>query len=164
MVPDTDLQFQVALKALREVVMPAVDPANGVALEQLHLAIVTIDLARSRLPLRHARIRQELRNACDLADRIKAVGGKGDLAGLIAEADALLLDPEANEATLDGTRQRILSAAEDAVAASKGDLEIARAVIAAVRPQTDLARAWCLPAGFDVDPQDLPELETLLPQ
>ena len=129
-----------------------------------YLAIVTIDLARSRLPLRHARIRQELRNARDLADGIKAAGGDANLAGLIAEADALLVDAEAKEASLDAARLRILSAAEDAVAASKGDPAIAKAVIAAVKPQTDLARAWCLPAGFDVDPQDLPALETLLPQ
>ena len=164
MVPDTDLQLKVALKALREVVMPAVDPANGVALEQLHLAIVTVDLVRTRLPLRHARIRQELRNARNLADSVQAAGGEGGLAELVATADALLLDPEATEASLDATRLGILSAVEDAVAASNGDRAIARAVIAGMRPQTDLARAWCLPAGFDVDPQDLPPLEQLLPQ
>lgn len=164
MVPDTDLQLQVVLKALREVVMPAVDPANGVALEQLHLAIVTLDLVRSRLPLRHARIRQELRNARALAGEVSAAGGGGGLAEAILEAETLLLDPEANEATLDATRLRILSAVEDAVAVSNGDRAIARAVIAATRPQTDLARAWCLPAGFDVDPQDLPALDSLLSQ
>ena len=42
MVPDADLQLSVVIKALSEVVAPAVDPANRLAVEQLHLSIATI--------------------------------------------------------------------------------------------------------------------------
>lgn len=162
MVPDTDLQLKVVLKALREVVLPAVDPANGVALEQLHLAMMTVDLVRGQMPFRHQRIRQELRNARDLAAQVADAGGSGIAVDLIAEAEAALGDPEGSEAALDAIRLRILSAVEEVVATSGGKAEIARAVIAATRPQTLLTRAWCAPAGFEVDPQHVPPLDSLL--
>ena len=163
MVPDAELQLDVALKALREVVLPAVDPANGVAIEQLHLAMMTIGLVRERLPLRHRRARQELRNALDMAERLAALGAGGEAVASLADAArGLLADPAADEAALSTVRCALLAALEAVVAASGGDVAIARAVVAASKAQTDLARAWCLPAGFEVGAEDLPALDTLL--
>ena len=86
MVPDAELQLDVALKALREVVLPAVDPTNGVAIEQLHLAMMTIGMVRQRMPLAHARARQELRNALDMAERLADLGAGGGAVASLAEA------------------------------------------------------------------------------
>ncbi|WP_374414029.1 hypothetical protein [Novosphingobium colocasiae] len=160
MVPDLELQLAAATKALREVVAPAIDPANGVALEQLHLAMATVDFVRTRLPLRRRRVVRELENAHALAMQVAAAGG-GTLAALADEAQALL-DSGADDAAMDALRLRILDAAEQAVAADPGNKDLSRAVLAVAQHQTDLARAWFAPMGFEVDPAGRPTLEQLL--
>jgi hypothetical protein len=47
-------------------------------------------------------------------------------------------------------------------AGDANDHAIARAIIAASKPQCDLARAWCLPAGFELHPGEVPPLAELL--
>lgn len=161
MVPDADLQLAVVIKALRDVVAPAVDPANKLAIEQLHLSIATIGLVQRGLPLAHARARRELLNAVALADAVTAAGGTLD----VAAAGAALADPAADEPRLDEVRRALLAAVEGAVAAAAGtprETAVARAVIAASKPQCDLARAWGGASGFEVEPDALPALEDLL--
>ena len=51
MVPDIDLQLQVAIKALSDAIAPAVDPDDKMATEQLQLVIATLTMARERLPV-----------------------------------------------------------------------------------------------------------------
>lgn len=161
MVPDADLQLAVVIKALRDVVAPAVDPANKLAIEQLHLSIATIGLVQRGLPLAHARARRELLNAIALAEAVADAGGCADH----GPAQAALADPAADEARLDGERRDLLAVVEAAVAAAAGtarETAVARAVIAASKPQCDLARAWCAPSGFEVEPDALPPLDELL--
>jgi len=162
MVPDTDLQLSVVIKALSEVVAPAVDPANRLAVEQLHLSIATIGLVQRGLPLAHARARRELVNALDLADAVATAGGH---VGSTDDARAALEEARASEADLDVVRKRLLAAIEAGVTASvgtKAETPVARAVIAASKAQFDLARAWGAPAGFEVERGALPSLESLL--
>lgn len=45
---------------------------------------------------------------------------------------------------------------------SEGGILVSAAVIAASKPQFDLARAWSMPAGFELDPVEVPALEMLL--
>lgn len=164
MVPDADLQLSVVIKALREVVAPAVDPANTLAIEQLHLSIATIGLVQRGLPLAHARARRELINALALARAVVDAGGA--VAG-ISDAQAALGDVRLGEADLDAVRKALLSSSEAAVAASVGtdtETAVARAVIAASKAQFDLARAWGEPAGFEVERVALPSLESVLAQ
>lgn len=161
MVPDSELQLAVVIKALRDVVAPAVDPANKLAMEQLHLSLATLGLVQKGLPLAHARARRELSNAIDLAGAVSAAGGVVDAAA----ARGALADAAADEAALDDARRTLLSAVEQAVAASAGaanERAVARAVIAASKPQCDLARAWCAGSGFEVEADALPSLESLL--
>lgn len=161
MVPDTDLQLAVVIKALRDVVAPAVDPANKLAIEQLHLSIATIGLVQRGLPLAHARARRELLNAVALAEAVAAVGSPIDGGA----AQAALGDPAADEPRLDSERRALLAAVEGAVTAAAGttrETAVARAVIAASKPQCDLARAWCAASGFEVEPDALPALDDLL--
>jgi len=161
MVPDSDLQLAVVIKALRDVVAPAVDPANKLAIEQLHLSIATLGLVQNGLPLAHARARRELINAIDLAAAVSAAGASIDAAA----AHGVLADAAADEGALDAARRALLSTVEQAVSASAGKPEeraIAKAVIAASKPQCDLARAWCAGSGFEVEADALPSLESLL--
>jgi len=169
MVPDSGLQLAVVIKALREVVAPAVDPANRLAMEQLHLSIATLGLVQQGLPLAHARARREMLNALALAEAVRTAGGGESLGATLGEAmagaRATLDDPRAGEGSLNDARRALLAQTEAAVAASAGtpvQQAVARAVVAASRAQFDLARAWCLGAGFETGTEGLPALDALL--
>jgi hypothetical protein len=152
MIPNIDLQLSAVIKALRDVVAPATDPNNKLAMEQLHLSIATLQLVQTWVPMEHRRARQELSNAMNLGQMVGEAGAKASLGSILGCACEILDDTSADTATLDGIRLLLLSNVEAAVAeASSGASEtaIARAVIAGSRPQLDLARAFCRPAGFD---------------
>jgi len=162
MIPDPDLQLSVAIKALRDVVAPAVNPADAVAVEQLHLALATLSMVRSRLPFIHAVARQELANALLLA---AAVDTQGRIGELIAQGREMLENPAITTAEIDVIRGSLLDAVSNhIVSISDPDRQksIAKAVIAHSRPQCDLARAWSLPAGFEPDPDEIMAIERLL--
>lgn len=151
MVPDADLQLQVAIKALSEAVAPAIDPANRLAMEQLHLSIATLGLVRSGLPFQHRRARRELGDAAELAASIALAGAPRP--DLIDAARALLDDPAADEVVLDTLRRDLLEQIEAAVITASGtpaERAVAKATVTGSRAALDLARAWCQPAGFEV--------------
>jgi hypothetical protein len=166
MVPDADLQLRVVIKALRDVVSPAVEPANRLAMEQLQLSIATLGLLQARLPLLHQCARRELANAIALAEALGAVADTGGLLDApLAPARAAVEGADSSAIELEACKARLLEAACRVVERSAGDATdraIARAIIAASKPQFDLARAWCLPAGFELHPGEVPPLEELL--
>lgn len=161
MVPDLELQLAAAIKALREVVAPAVDPANGVALEQLHLATATVDFVRSRMEFRHGRIVRELANAADLAEQALAACDDAGIARLAGQARDQLATGR-DEGEMDRLRAAIMEAVETAVATYPDNRALKQAVLGIAARQTDLARAWFAPMGFEVDPASRPVLEDLL--
>lgn len=165
MVISLDLQLRVVLKALREVVAPAVDPTNQLAAEQLALSIATLAMVQSRLPYIHAGSRQELSNAVTLATVVVNAAETTKLQGQIASAQALLENPGSTLTDLESTRSKLLTAISTLVEETQDPARrtaVSAAVIAASKPQFDLARAWSLPAGFELDPVEVPALETLL--
>lgn len=166
MVPDIDLQLQTVIRALSEVVAPAVSPQNQPAIEQLHLSIATLKLLKERVPLEHARARVELTQAIALAEAMQAADGTRAMDAAVADSRQALADPAAGATQLDERRRALLALAEAAVAAAEPAArdKIARAVVAASRAQLDLARAWCLPAGFETSPGSIPPLDALLAQ
>lgn len=165
MVISLDLQLRVVLKALREVVGPAVDPANQLAAEQLALSIMTLAMVQSRLPYIHAGSRQELSNAVTLATAVVNAAETTKLHDQIATAQALLENPGSTLTDLENTRSKLLNAISSLVKETQDPVRraaVSAAVIAASMPQFDLARAWSLPAGFELDPVEIRALEALL--
>lgn len=163
MVPDADLQLAVVIKALRDVVSPAVDPANRLALEQLHLSIATLGMVRSGLPLQHQRARRELMNAVTLAGLIVQAGARSPHA--LSTARAALDDASMGPGAIDSVRLKLLGEIESAVAAAAGAPEektVALAVLKGSRAQFDLARSWCSAAGFEVHSGEVPPLDHVL--
>ena len=171
MVPDFDLQLQAAIKALRDTVAPAVDPANKVAIEQLHLSIATIAMVRDRLPLARRFARRRLEDALDLARAVAAAARTDaaiDLAGLdtaVAAGPALLADAtaeiehyEAANAAVTGATLAVINAAQ--TSAATGTIDVA--VLKASAPAFERSRAWFLSAGFEPDPAAIRPLTTLL--
>lgn len=165
MVPDLDLQLGVSIKALRDVIIPAIDPANGVALEQAHLTLATLGMARQNFPYIQRLARTELRHAIAMGDAVAgSVQASTPLVDLRVAARSALADPEAGAGTLDACRHAILSEIETQIAqAETGEFApIAKAYLGAVEPQLELQRKWSAGAGFDPDAVALPALDEML--
>ena len=165
MIISLDLQLRVVMKALREVVAPALDPANHLAEEQLGLSIATLAMVQSRLPYIHVASRQEVSNALTLAEAVGNAAGTTQLDDHIASAQAVLDNPSSTLDDLQSARGALLTAVSTVVEQAQDPARrtaVSTAVIAASKLQFDLARAWSLPAGFEPDPDEVPALETLL--
>ena len=161
MVPDLDLQLQAVIKALGDTVMPALDPANRVAAEQLSLSLATLGMVRARLPLASRREWQELQNMIGLGEAVAALGDFNALDAALA--DAAVVRDDANPQPFARTKAtRAIGAATSAVVTAGASDAVMRAVVTHSKPATDLSRAWSLPAGFEPDPDEVPALESLL--
>jgi len=164
MVPDIDLQLRVVMKALRDVVAPALDPNNRLAAEQLGLSLATLGMVQARLPLLQEATRRELANAIDVAKAAAEAGASG-LDAALGAGRATLSDPGASAAALTARKRALLDATSAALNRDESPVTrraIDRAVLSASKAQCDLARAWCLSAGFEPDPHEVPPLETAI--
>src|SRR3546814_7700012 len=97
MVPSVDLQLQAAIKALSDTVGPAVDPADKVASEQLHLVIATLGMVRERLPAQRRFIRRLLEDAVAIAGAVNASEQDDGLAAAVVVGRAALADTEVED-------------------------------------------------------------------
>lgn len=164
MVPDLDLQLQAVIKALTDTVMPAVDPAHRMAVEQLGLSIATLSMVRERLPLAGLREWQELANAVALGKATIEETPSVALQKALGAGAALLESVRPAPGARAQAARTILTAVSGAVCEA-GDGEataLMRAVVEASRPALDLARAWGKSAGFEPDPDEVPEVADLL--
>lgn len=166
MIPDPDLQLKVVIKALRDTVMPALDPAQSTAIEQLGLSIATLEMVRARSPYRAAREWIDLADAVELARCVSAVTGHAELTDEIATGQRLLEISCPPIDSLERSRGVILSTISALVetAADANIDRLTRIVIAGSKPSTDMARSWSRSAGFEPEPADVPELTAFLEQ
>lgn len=160
--------LQAAVKALEHAVMPAVDPADPLAAEQLKLTLGYLKLLRSRFDLVQARRRFELEHqramAKALQDEARALGGT-----LAARFERALARADLAEGA-----DEVRAATADLAAATSG---LVRAVAAAdpvrrrlvestvarhSRCWIDAQRAWFAPLGFELHPTRIPTLEEAL--
>jgi hypothetical protein len=168
-------QLQTVIKAMTDVVLPAVDPANKLAQEQAQLVIGMLGLLQQRLPLLFRYEREELQRYLALARELAPARGgartreaQADLAaGAAAGADVLeraRAEPAELEAAVIDLRAKVgeLIAAvnDDGESASRRELQ--RAVLAAAKVQTRRERAWLAPTGFESDPKAITPIERQL--
>jgi len=160
-----DTQLEVIRRALTDVVMPALEGADGHVIEQLHLSLAAAGFMQARLP--HARrfYRADLRAYGKLAEEIAgclSAHGAGDtdaVLSLASAAQTLLDDPEADSEDYIGLTRHIRSTVAGLSENSAGqDYESALdGLILAFNADAQLqARAWCEPFGFELQPEDLP--------
>ncbi|MDF3313210.1 hypothetical protein P3H15_50800 [Rhodococcus sp. T2V] len=169
MIPDPNLQLQVAAKALSEVVAPAIDPENRLATEQLQLSIATIELVRSRLHLLQALKRAELADAVTLAEQLCATAADGskyaeDLGTAVNRARAVVDALGPDEQAIEEVLQKLRSSTCAFVSSPQPEIndQIELAVVKAAKSQLDRARSWCKPSGFEADPARVSEIEDVL--
>jgi hypothetical protein len=173
MADHTDNALAASVKALTDVVLPALGTSDPVASEQLRLVIGFLTFMRSRLPMQEARRRFELGHylnvARSIADDARLASSEvcNRLDNATASARKLLDDPAASGEDIAATAAElsaVLSALVRVVAAGDGELRqrVERAVLLAAQSLIDAQRAWYLPMGFDLEPANLPSLDKAL--
>ncbi|MFT4585421.1 MAG: hypothetical protein ACI915_004297 [Gammaproteobacteria bacterium] len=162
MVPDTDLQLKVVIKALETTIAPALDPLDPLAAEQCQLAVATLSFIRSHLPLRRRLVRAELADNLALAGQLCASTRAGTLEPAIATASTALDDPDLDTTELVTVNADLLDALATVIDTSGCDREVARAVVAGWKDHARRGRAWTVSAGFELDPDSVTPIEQLL--
>lgn len=162
-----------AVRAMNEVVLPAVDRGHPLALEQATLVTKILELLEQRLPTWTARVRLELQQQLALAQALagdaRAVSPAlaDALDDAVARAASVAADLDATPAACNlATRELGGLAALLVQAAAHADTALRRrvesAVVAAADPVFKLQRAWFLPQGWEPDPGAVPPLEQML--
>jgi hypothetical protein len=164
MIQSADVQLQVVLRALSDVVAPALASAEKHIVEQLHLSMATIGFVKTRLPDMRRFFRMELRAYRDLASEVANIAGadapalNADIRALVEQAQAALDDPEKDTADYE-IITRSLREAVTALATAVADAPSRRAVHQTILERhgsiADQARVWCLPFGFELEPDKL---------
>lgn len=164
----SDVALASIVRALRDVVVPAVDPANARAREQLRLAIDYLEFHGARLDHLHARARHALRHRIAMASALLDIpGGPTPLVGALESARRVHADAEAGTPQVRAAAEALAAAIASLVREAAGMAPDAReriehCVLAGTAPEIDLERAWYLPLGFDPDPRDVPPLADAL--
>jgi hypothetical protein len=173
MADHTDNAIRAAIKAVRDVVAPSVDPTDPLANEQVRLVGDFLEFLQDRIDYVHDRQRFEVGHYVALADSLSAEAAacSPDVASRLqaaAKSARELLDrTDARSAELKAAAAHVAGAVRDLIrAADAADAEtrrrVHRTVIAASKALLDLQRAWFLPQGFEPDPLALPTLESAL--
>ncbi len=169
--PDaTDRALQAAVKALAEVVSPAVDAADPLAVDQLRLAVSWLQFHGLRRAderrLAWATLRQRLAQGRDVLALLDAAAPPG-LAARCASAELLL---ERTDLPASAWRDAAVALdtcvgeAVDTLAGGPAPLRdaLGACVLEHAHDSLLLQRAWFAPLGFEARPDVVPPLATLL--
>jgi hypothetical protein len=159
-----ETELQVVLRALGEVVLPALDGAEKHVVEQLHLSMAALDFMRQRLPHAGRFYRGELTAYATHADAVADLiaGHRGDVADLRAQAEAartLLSSPAADWSDyVDATRRlrNVIACVVEGSAGAPYEADLDALVIATATDLHLQSRVWCQPFGFELKPETLP--------
>ncbi len=167
-----ELQLSTLIRAMQQVVLPAVDPRNAAATEQGALVLATLSMMQQRQRLTYRYDRDELIRYVELAAALAAhLGGSAETREALSAAAAAGADTLARaRAEPDELveRSRALRALVGELAAKlpeldvEGDSTLSALIMAAAKTQTSRERAWLLPTGFDADSRHLLPIEDQL--
>lgn len=170
MQPGFDLRIRSMIKALSETVLPAVDPDNKAAIEQLHITLGSLALLRDQVDHAYAFEVADLRDMVALiaalpvhagpvsAQSLQAVAGAEELAAGAPASLTRLQDAnnalrEAIATEIDAAYQRLDPAAADRLDAW---------LLQNAAGQIGRERAFVAGTGFDVFPDTLRPIGELL--
>lgn len=160
MIPGPEVRYRNLIKTIEQIVLPAVDPTNALAVEQAHLVVAHIRLMEGQASYIAAYDALCLR-------RIEVMGR--DLAAAALGGAQVRDAKDRLEAVLDQLAGPDLAARRHAIAAAIDELVVASAVdgdpgflnasqsiiIAQGRTQAWIDRSWFAAAGFDPEPDGL---------
>ncbi|MGE3599549.1 MAG: hypothetical protein AB7N70_28795 [Dehalococcoidia bacterium] len=167
------LQLKVMIKAMEQVVLPAVDSSNRIAVEQAGLVLTSLRVLEQRLPLWRAYVRDELTRLVRLVDDIVALddvaqAGAPDLVAAAGSARSLIGRPDAEAPELEQAAIDLRNGIGQLIAdwESRGvtihGTSVGRLVLDASKTQLDRERGWLLPFGFESDPSAIVPIERQL--
>ena len=149
MTPNVDDRLASVIRALTDVVLPALPPEAGLAQEQVQLALGHLQILRAQIDGSLAFEAAELADARALAEQLAGMAGGEALAEPLAAAKRA-----ATPADIRAARVAIHAAIHDLVPAASRDPALVRTIIAAERARVAKDRAWFAPFGFDIAPPD----------
>jgi hypothetical protein len=171
-----NLQIPAMVKALSEVVLPALDPGDKVALEQGHLVVAMLQLMAQQLPLQYRFDCDELARLVTFSNCIESAlvdGATGaDVAARLAAstraATAMLerLGPEPGDIlqAINDLREAATTAMQIVFdSGNEGDrTQLIRATLDMSGEQIVRDRSWLIAQGWETDPQQFPPIESLI--
>lgn len=163
MVPDLELQIGVVIKALSDTVIPALDPSQKVAMEQLGLSIATLGMVRSHLPLEAAREWAALSHAHNLAASVNEALAERCLTDPLDAAKSLLAEGNPPPGARKEATRHLLAAVSQIAREESTPQAVLKLIVERSKASTDLVRAWSIGSGFEPDPDQVPAIEELLP-
>lgn len=173
-------QLKTVIKALTDVVLPAVDANNKLAQEQARLVIGMLQLVALRQPLMYRYERDELARflalAASLQDETRAQPVAAQASRALAEVVTIGTDvlararaePAELESANFALREKIGALVTASCADDPGNDNSARLkaigakVTAHAKAQLLRERSWLLMQGWEADPQALPTIEALI--
>ena len=171
---DTTLNgLRASIRALEDVIEPALDASNPLAVEQSRMVRGYLALLADRLPFRHDRLRHQARGLSKLGTRLlphaTACGDE------VEQALRTALGRTASATAGDAACERELMQSGSALAAAVCALvrecavrdpmtrsAVERTVLEASGEWMDVERVWFAPLGFDHEAASLPPLGELL--
>lgn len=170
------LQVQTVIKAMTDVVLPAVDPDNKLAQEQARLVIGMLHLVAQRQPLMYRYDRDELSRFLALADTLqaeaKSLPGAAEALHALTTAtdvgadvlDRAQAEPSELEMANFELREKIGALITAIYAGTEtGKLKHISAIVTAhAKEQLLRERSWLIAQGWEADPKAIPAIETLI--
>jgi hypothetical protein len=169
----TENGLRAAVKALTDIVAPAVSANDPLAIEQLRLVVDYLEFVRQRLDFLHDRDRFELEHHLAMARALIALTVpesdliESALRSAIEAAEQALARPASSSPELKFAAATLAAAIRDLIresahfdAPTRQRLE--RCVLDASDARINFDRAWYLPLGFDPAAGEVPRLAQLL--
>lgn len=171
-----DIQIKSILKAMADVVLPAVDPGNQLAQEQARLCMGLLDLMARQLPLQYRFDVDELGRLLGLANELHTAVTKNPidestaqaLAKTIAQGQGVYARAQADPAEVLEALRALRSTTSAVVTQvctdeKRADLSaVEQLVMASSHEQLQRDRSWLLAQRWEPNPEALPAIETLL--
>ncbi|MES2492043.1 MAG: hypothetical protein V4579_02035 [Pseudomonadota bacterium] len=163
MQPGFDLRIRSMLKALSETVLPAIDPVNKAAVEQLHITLGSLALLGEQVDHAYAFEMADLHEMVGLIAGLPALAGGTAAAtrDVAARAQALSAGPPVSLAQVRDINHDLRSAIVDEIEAAYARLdgaaagELDRWLLQQSASQIGRERAFVAGTGFDVFPDTL---------
>lgn len=167
MIPDIQVQLKCVIKSLKDNVLPAVDPANELAQQQIQLSLATLDMALNNLTVIHGVLRKDIQQHKEMAeDLLGAISNQdiqAQLHSLIHNADAALQDPSKGFVQLQIDARILRDGIGTAITHSQDEAaKVEKVVLAHSDASLNLGRALNKPTGFEPAPELIPSVESLL--
>jgi hypothetical protein len=171
MQPSFELRIDTMIKAMREVVMPAIDPGSSAALEQAALVTASLDLICEQIDFAHwyevSDIKLNSQMLVDLAgllnpDEAKALDNSARSALELARRHDVTLSQLRNVSC--ELRNSSCSLIEDITALGDGEMigQANEIVLTASDIQNNRERAFVAKTGFDSTPDTLKSIDKSL--